>query len=101
MDLRNSLLRLTGAGLIAATTVLGPATAAQAAPTGCSAWTLGTDAFASCTGGTGTVRAHVWCSSVWGDETARLGGAVPPGQTSVAKCPPTWQVQDWWYTTYG
>jgi hypothetical protein len=92
-------------GALVAAGVLLPVGAAQAAPTGCSTsfpdqWSMSV----TCSGGTGTVTAHVMCSDWYtGTDIHRNGQPVPPGQTSTAKCPQkvTVGMSDYWYTTAG
>jgi len=76
--------------------------AAQAAPTGCSVNLQHKTARASCTGGSGQVRAMIACIVLKpGDpvETTNAGGWVNPGLTSSATCGGGSQVTDYWYET--
>lgn len=96
--------RLGVIGAVIAAGVLVPTGVAQAAPTGCSITPAQWSASAKCTGGTGTVTAHVMCSDWYnGGEFRRSGRAVPPGQVSTATCPQKIYigVSDYWYTTAG
>ncbi|MBQ1058528.1 hypothetical protein KBX35_27450 [Micromonospora sp. C32] len=104
MGVRQMVSRVAAAGLLAAAAVLTPATAAQAAPTGCSAWDSAGVGYATCTGGTGTVWVVIQCLSLAGDEITRLGNAAAVGQLSRATCPSSvyWSLQpEPWYTTSG
>lgn len=95
MGVRQMVSRVAAAGLLAAVAALTPATAAQAAPTGCSAWSLNGAGHATCTGGTGTVWVKVTCITVGGIEWRKTGPRVAVGQVSSVPCQlPKWSVMD-------
>jgi len=92
---------LVAAAIGVAGTLVVPA-AAQAAPTGCSVNLQQKTARASCTGGTGQVRAWIACIVLKpGDpvESSHPGGWVNVGATSSASCGGGSQVTDYWYET--
>ena len=92
---------LVGGVLVVAGTVVVPA-AAQAAPSGCSVTVSGRTARATCTGGTGQVRAGAECLVMKpGDpfSTTSYGAWVGVGAVSTATCGGGTHLVDAWYET--
>jgi hypothetical protein len=78
--------------LVGAVITMIPATA-SAAPTGCEAgWrTGGTYAsWAYCSGGSGQVRARIYCGNDYNKYAYFYGSWVSPGSTSIATCNSTY-----------
>jgi hypothetical protein len=82
---------------LAAPCIAGVASAAQAEPANCTVKPVTRGAEASCTSGTGLVRAGVDCIAKNEFDTTRYGPWVPVGRTSTAICLGGSRVVSYWY----
>jgi len=82
---------------LAAVSVTGTASAARAEPTNCTVTPVTNGARASCTGGTGLVRAGVDCIAKGSFDTTRYGPWVAVGDISTAMCLGGSRAVDYWY----
>jgi hypothetical protein len=82
---------------LAALTVTGTASAAEAEPTGCTLRPVTRGAQVSCTGGTGFVRAGVECIVKNEFDNISYGPWVGVGEVSKAVCGGGGRVADYWY----
>jgi hypothetical protein len=95
--MRKPITRTVLVAALAALAVTGTATAARADPTGCTVTSVTNGARASCTGGTGLVRAGVDCIAKNEFDTTHYGQWVAVGGASTAICFGGSRVVDYWY----
>lgn len=95
--MRKPILRIVLVAALAALAVTGTVSAARADPTNCSVTSVTQGARASCTGGTGLVRAGVDCIAKNEFDTTRFGPWVAVGDISTARCLGGSRVIDYWY----